>query len=531
VKVRSVLILIWLAFITRGFFYAAIIPIWEGLDEWAHFAYVHHLLMFGTVPGPDTRVSEEISQSLQLAPIAYSLTLMPAPSVTHDVYWNLPVEERARRKAEFDALSPGGQTKAGREVVYEGKQPPLYYLICAPVLKFAEGTSLATRAFAVRLFTVFLASLLVPLTFSIARRVLGESELAVMASILVAAMPVLSMTGARIANDALAIVLFAILAWALLRPTPWDGRGSLIIGITLGAGFLTKAYFIGCVPVLMVAGGAAIWNAPSGKRSRVAGFVLLSAFAGLAISGWWYLRILGAPGPVWADVSPANSVGFGEMLGYGARMPWWRAVTGSLDMHFWFVGWSFLFVRSWIYLVLRWLFLLLLLGGFLSAFRNRSGLSILWGLYAGFWGAMAYHMFVTFMNQGIPSTTGHYLYAVVACESVILCSGVHQWLPSRWQRQVMASLIGAFLLVEVYATHFVLIPYYAGLIQHRPDTTLQAFYVSQGVELGWTELLLRVAAFKPEFLTPYVFVVIWVAFLGASAGLFALAYRETRVPR
>lgn len=533
-KPRLVLILIWLAFLARGAFYATVIPIWEGLDEWAHFAYVHHLTTFGTLPRPEDRASEEISRSLQLVPIPWYLREMPAPAVTHDVYWGLPEGDRSQRESAFDGLPADAQLKPGTEFLYEGKQPPLYYLICAPLLKLAGGASLATRVLLLRLLTVLMVSLVVPLSFAIARRVFGATTPAILIAILLAAMPVLSMTGARIANDGLAIVLFSILALALLRSDPWDWRGCLLIGFTLGAGLLTKAYFVASAPVLVVAGATAIWNASSEKRLRVAGLVSASAILAIAISAWWYVRILGVPGPVWADVAPAVSPGASGVLTQILRMPWWQAVTGALDMHFWFAGWSFLFVRSWIYHVLRWVFLLLLLGGFVAMLRNMrksSGLPVLWGLYAGFWGAMMYHALVTFMSVGIPSSTGHYLYAVVACEGVLLYSGMRQLVPSQWQDRAMLLFIGLFLLLETYATHFVLMPYYTGLIRHRPDTSLLVFHVSQALEPGWNEILLRLAVHKPGFVSLRIIVLVWGAFLTASAGLFALAYREVRSSR
>src|SRR5438309_248236 len=37
------LFLVWIAFVTRGLFYCVQQPMWEGYDEWAHFAYIQHV--------------------------------------------------------------------------------------------------------------------------------------------------------------------------------------------------------------------------------------------------------------------------------------------------------------------------------------------------------------------------------------------------------------------------------------------------------------------------------------------------------
>jgi hypothetical protein len=439
----------------------------------------------------------------------------------------LPQAERALRESALRALPADTQSKPGTDYLYEGKQPPLYYLLCVPVLKLGGG-SLETRVFLLRLLTLLIASLVVPLTFAVGLRVFEETTPALLAATLVAAMPMLPLTVSRIANDGLAIALFSVLAWALLRPAPWDRRGCLFIGATLGAGLLTKAYFIAGVPALVVAGAVAIWKAPSPKRMRVAGMVSVSALLAMVISAWWYLRILGTPGPVWVDAVPSAEYGILDLL---LRNPWWEAVKAALDMHFWIAGWSFLSVRSWIYLVLRWCFLFALLGGFLAMLRTLPALRVVWGLYAGFWAAMMYHAMVTFANAGIPSSTGHYLYAVVACESVILCSGMRQWFARAWQGRAMLVCIGLFLLLEAYATHFVLIPYYTGLIQHRPDTSLMTFYVSQLFEAGWSDILLRLAVNKSAFMNPATIAVLWAAFLAASGGLLVVAYRAVHSDR
>jgi hypothetical protein len=118
---------------------------------------------------------------------------------------------------------------------------------------------------------------------------------------------------------------------------------------------------------------------------------------------------------------------------------------------------------------------------------------------------MMYHALITFVGTGIPSSTGSYLYAVVTCEVVLICAA---------SPRGAAALAGLFLLLEAYATHFVALPYYTGLIRHRADTTLEVFHVSQAVDLGLGELASRLGTLGS---------VTWVGFVISSAGLFLLA--------
>ena len=260
-KLNRALVLIWILFLLRGSFYASVIPMWEGLDEFAHFAYVDWLRTRATLPDPDARVSEEVSRSLRLVPIPWGLNDWPEPSATHDAYWSLSPEERSARQTALARLPSDTRPSTGTDFLYEGKQPPLYYMIfcsgvaaCAGILFTFSGTCVASVHGFPR---VIPGSPYV----GVAMRAMGKTSPALFCAILITAMPVLLMTASRIVNDALAIVLFSVLTWALLSPEPWSPRGSLLIGVTLGAGLLTKMYFIAGVPIVVWSG-----RQPFGER-------------------------------------------------------------------------------------------------------------------------------------------------------------------------------------------------------------------------------------------------------------------------
>src|SRR5690242_5940209 len=69
---RLPLILIWVCFLLRGLFYSSVFPIWEGYDEWSHFAYVQHLVSHHEIPiASRSHISEELQQSLALVPMPW----------------------------------------------------------------------------------------------------------------------------------------------------------------------------------------------------------------------------------------------------------------------------------------------------------------------------------------------------------------------------------------------------------------------------------------------------------------------------
>src|SRR5205814_8461700 len=83
--------ILWLVFILRGSFYAAILPIWEGYDEPYHFASLQYIVASGTPPSLKTRISREVSASFHVLPLPWMLRLhVISPSLyTHDDFWSL----------------------------------------------------------------------------------------------------------------------------------------------------------------------------------------------------------------------------------------------------------------------------------------------------------------------------------------------------------------------------------------------------------------------------------------------------------
>ena len=96
-RARRLVAAIWICFLLRAAFYSAMLPLWEGYDEWGHFAVIRTLVNSGQwLIGRQPPVTRDVAASLRLAPAPYELRDYPAPTVTHDVFWKLPPEERAR---------------------------------------------------------------------------------------------------------------------------------------------------------------------------------------------------------------------------------------------------------------------------------------------------------------------------------------------------------------------------------------------------------------------------------------------------
>ena len=205
---RLLLSLILLVYLAIGGLYAALTPPWQVPDEPAHYNYIRHLVEQRSLP-----------------------ILQPGD------YDALYLE---RLKAE--RFPPNLPTDSVR---YEAWQPPLYYLLAAPVFAATNGSLIA-----IRLFTLSLGALVILLTYALGRALFPASPgLALLAAGFIAFVPQHVAMMAAANNDALAEAILALgllLALRVNLPTPSHPhtpaftRAWIMLGVVLGLAFLSK---------------------------------------------------------------------------------------------------------------------------------------------------------------------------------------------------------------------------------------------------------------------------------------------------
>jgi hypothetical protein len=173
----------------------------------------------------------------------------------------------------------------GATLNYEAQHPPLYFLLMAPLYHAASALGWRAHFLVLRLsnwslaFAGFCAGALS--TQSILRR-RGH---ALPVTLLPLAWPLLFPQFfeefARITNDTLCMALIGLLWWLLPgQLTAGTARRGAAIGLVLGLGLLTKAFFLplslGVTLLLLVA-------APRAKT-------LLAPALALLVGGWWYVH-------------------------------------------------------------------------------------------------------------------------------------------------------------------------------------------------------------------------------------------------
>src|SRR3954449_7956084 len=125
-RTRIAVAAVWLAFVVRGAYYSVQLPLWEGVDEWAHFAALQWFADHGHMPARSDLVSDEVVRSLELAPLPWSNNGWVVGAVNHDDFWRLPPEEQSRRRRELAQLTAAyrrpANLPASIQRQYEGQQ-------------------------------------------------------------------------------------------------------------------------------------------------------------------------------------------------------------------------------------------------------------------------------------------------------------------------------------------------------------------------------------------------------------------------
>ncbi len=155
---------------------------------------------------------------------------------------------------------------------------------------------------------------------------------------LLAVAPGFAIDAVHVANDGLAIGTAAIFLWLMTREkTRW-----LEAGTVLGAAILAKASLLVLAPVLIV-----LWF----RRPRQMALALALAFG---IGGWWYLRnlLIGMPLTGWQESVPLSQVAVSAvaLFHHGG---WVNEAYTIAKSFTWFGAWSFITLRTWMYLVLE----------------------------------------------------------------------------------------------------------------------------------------------------------------------------------
>lgn len=529
---KVLLTLLWFAFVVRGFWYCAVQPAWEGYDEAYHFAALQHVASGQGLAHTDTPVSLEVQKSLHLLPLPWELQFqsIPRPLLSHEAFWALSPEEREQRINAVRAIDPAEATQPATEPIlnYEGQQPPLYYWLLAPLMRWLVSLPLLSRLYLLRFANVLLASVAIPIAYWIARSVLRSDAQALAITGIIVLLTELMINVGRVSNESLALVCYtAVLAGAVMViPKPLNWSGWLTMGIALGCGLLTKAYVLSAVPAVLAVGLASMWSMSREANKGPERFPVVIRLAAamviaVCIAGAWYARVHAATGS-WTGVTMDAALGHVSLAGKLAAIPhvnWKSGFASILISHVWFGTWSFVRVPLAIYLV-SFVVIAMSAWGVLRGLMRRRGavaerrtIVVLAAFYVCFWAGLLYEVVINYMVFGVSASAGWYLYATVAAEIVLLVWGLQTFVSARI---VFAGLAIGVCVLDLYGMHALLMPYYTGFAAHTGDSVRPVLRVAIS---NLPAIFDRLAQLRPTWLNTPALVISWIAYWLATVAV------------
>lgn len=217
---RAVVLLELAAIVAFGTLTAARLPVFSPIDEAAHFSYVQY-------------VAEE-----------HRLPVLRADKVSPEVL--------ALQAGLYPETSGVRRPRGLANESYEAFQPPLYYLVAAPV--FAITGNYRDKVTLLRLFDLALLLAAAVFMFKLARRAMEEEQLLAFGTgLLVLLTPGVLVRAVTVSTVALELLICCAFLYTLWRADDdGDGRRLALAGVLLGLALLTKLTLVFLVPLLLV---------------------------------------------------------------------------------------------------------------------------------------------------------------------------------------------------------------------------------------------------------------------------------------
>ena len=425
----SILALIILVYLVLGVIYATQTPKWEVPDEPAHYNYVKSLAESHRFP------------------------VLEVGDYPHEYL----EEIKAAKFPDHMSIDP---------IRYESHQPPLYYLLAAPIYRLTLSLSLRAQVVVLRLLSLaFGGGLLVVCYLTVKDVFPGDEVLALATTGLVATIPMHIAMSAAINNDTLAELILALILLVLvkLQKEGLTRQRGMALGLLLGLGLLTKSTTYLAFPLVLLA----VFTSEGYRRDSAVRLIAVSFGLALAISWWWFLR---------------NLLIYGSFDIFGWRRHDAIVVgqprTGSFDLaaakHFLSVsfksfwaqfGWMGILVDERIYLTLFLVSALAGLGFLLFVSKNllhRDLLSHHQKVSLSLLGSAFLLVFASDLGYNLKfiQAQGRYLFPAIVPICLFFVMGLRELMKREYEKLFFSLMYWGFLALDIVCLWGFIVPYF-----------------------------------------------------------------------
>ena len=342
----------WLLLVTflKQIIFLAVIPLWHGPDEQAHFAQVQYLAEFGRLLKPsgyEMTTSREILLSQRF--LGTERDGLGKNKFTHRPDYR--ISYTATVIGEYEPLINNLPVQFRTQLVKQEATvyPPLFYIISAMFYRASYSLGLIGRIFFTRLASVIMGLTIVWLAHRIGQLIFPRHQLlSFTLPVLVSFQPMFSFLTSTVNSDNLMNLMFTFwlyLAVKIIIDKKIQFSSFLILALTTVAGLFTKPHFVIVFPLLFL---LPLFIIPQVKSAFVRYPKQLSLiFIGLMTIIIIYFR------PQIIRLSQGKSIGFSEV---GLPMLAHPRYNISLLTHFvWTLRHTIAEVIPWYWGVFNWL--------------------------------------------------------------------------------------------------------------------------------------------------------------------------------
>ena len=442
-----------LALLLFGVGYLAILPPFEGFDEPAHYSSLRQIADTGTIPLYGASFLDREVTDYQ-GPVPYGSGEPPFDQrLTYAKFFAQP-HLLAPYRATYRQALPAPAFQAGTELNWQAQHPPLYYVRLAPLEKAAESLSFATRLFLLRLASFLLAVAGVALGLLAVKRS-APARLGFMLYPVI--LPMFFPAFARLGNDSLCLFLVGLTVFLVTKilDDAHNKKASIALGLVLGLGLLTKAFFLLIMAALAGFFFVRFFRDKSGLRPWKN--IALVFGPALLIGGGWYAYkfiVFGSLSGSEEAIRLAQQGGLIPNLEEKFSLyALGRGLVSTFVSYVWAGTWSLTRMPA-----LAQAPLLALAVGSFGAFaaqvKGRPVTDPAWlcvWLLGMFGVGLFYHVLVGIALSGSGQTPGWYLHILMPCVAPALGLGLHALLQKPKVRWVFVGLLSYAALFQIMA--------------------------------------------------------------------------------
>lgn len=525
---RCILLLL-LGHLFLGIAHIATLPPWEGFDETGHYSYLQEIADTRRLPRyGSSRMSADVAEYALYAPIPYRSEppMEENGGFTYKSFFEGPTEliKRGRGYVHERSDEPRHYAK-GKSGNWQSQHPPLYYLVLSPAYLATRHLSWGTQLFILRLISYLFAwsALIVTVYTSLkAIRLRSGTEDTTFwywAMFGAASWPVLFPAWfpemARLGNDSLCALIMSGIWFITIRAlhSEHSVRYSITLGLLLGLGCLSKAFFIPAALGIVSFWCVRLWSL--GRTAALKSIIshsLLTCLITACIAGWWYLYswypyglLLGSD-----EIIALRDMGglIDNLSGNFSIKAWLRGHAAFVTTVGWCGTWSWA-RPPYVYLAPIALIPVLVAGSYILTIRSSKMATAAWlpawlviPVLLGF----SYHVLVRIALSGEGrGTSGYYLHTMVAPMAVALGISLRAIWPRKGFRRI-ASILFLYALAFSVVMSWAQILLFSGILFKAGNSKFYQFPHTLPSFLGLADAIDRLEAIA----FPSLGVVTWV---------------------